>query len=301
MDSSLVSSYFENISLIIPAYNEEKAIEHTLDELSREECLQSAEIIVIDDGSKDNTANIVAKFSKIRLIRHHTNMGYGSSITTGVRAANREWVIWFDSDGQHRPEDLIALGSRLVSDGLDYCVGIRDSSSHEDQNRKFGKSILRLIIHLLVGKPLKDFNSGLRGFRHDINRRLLPLLPARFGASTATSLLMLQGKYRGAEVPIVVRQRKGHSSVNQIRDGILTLVIILRMIMIYKPLRLFVGLGSFLVLTGVVYGFIRAFSDGQGIPVLASLIVIFGLQTLFFGLLSDQINSLRYERFENTD
>ena len=287
----------ERISIIIPAYNEEAGIAQTLQSLVDEKRLAGAEIIVVDDGSSDQTTGITKNFPQVKLIQHPFNRGYGSAICTGTRAAKGEYILWFDSDGQHRVEDLLNVCDKLIGGQLEYCIGVRDENSYQDPNRRFGKWLIKLSVDFALGKRVPDFNSGLRGFRRDILLRYLHLLPKGFGASTLTTLLMIESDHYGATVPIVVNQRLGKSSVKQLRDGFRTLRIILHILLLFKPLKFFGIIGCALITTGMVYGLVKASINGLGFPVLAALLVILGLESFFFGLLCDQVSALRREKF----
>lgn len=290
---------YANVSVLIPAYNEEQGIATTLQELVAEPRLSGAEIIVINDGSSDCTSDEVRAFPEVRLLEHRVNHGQGQALRTGARAAKRQYIAWFDADGQHRVEDLIAVVDTLIEDDLDYCVGVRDARSHEVRNRRAGKLILRMIINFVARQPVRDFNSGLRGFKRDVLLQYAHLLPRGFGASTTTTLLMLEQEHVGREVPIVVRERIGSSSVNQLRDGSRTLMIILHILMLFRPMQLFGAIGAALFATGMIYGLGVAFQRGQGFPVLAAVIVIMALQSFMIGLLADQISALRRERLDS--
>ena len=297
MEPSTAVSNGRNYSIIIPAYNEETGIAQTMQQLLDEKKLQEAEIIVVDDGSTDQTAEIIQRYPRVKGIRHFMNTGYGSSIVTGTRASTRDYVIWFDADGQHRVEDLLAVGAKLTGDQLEYCIGVRDNTSYQDANRKLGKWLLKQSVNFSVGRKVPDFNSGLRGFKREVLLRYLHLLPKRFGASTLTTLLMTEENHYGATVPIRVNQRLGKSTVKQVRDGFQTLNIVLHIMLLFKPLKFFGWVGLILIISGSIYGVIKALLVGLGIPVLAALVVILGLQSFFFGLLCDQISALRRERF----
>ncbi len=286
------------LSIIIPAYNEEPAISQVLEEICSEPALQGAEIVVVDDGSTDATCEQVQQFQRVHLIRHPHNQGYGSALRSGVKSSTGKYVLWFDADGQHRVEDLVTVAETLQREELDFCIGARETNSYQPALRKPGKFILRAAVRLAAGPSVKDFNSGLRGFKRDVIKRYLHLLPRGFGASTTTTLIMIERGYIGKEVPIVVQNRIGKSSVNQLRDGAKTLMLVLRIFLLFKPMLFFGGIGLVFIIIGGLYGFIKAMILGQGFPVFAALIVIFGFQSVFFGLLADQIGSLRRERFE---
>jgi glycosyltransferase involved in cell wall biosynthesis len=285
-------------SVIIPAFNEAAGIRQTLEQLLAYPELQAAEIIVIDDGSTDETAALVAQFAQVRLIRHRVNRGYGAAIRTGVRNACGAYIIWYDADGQHRPEDLLLIYAVLIQEDLDYCIGVRDANSHRPASRQFGKLILRKVVDVAAGEKVRDFNSGLRGFKREVLVQYLHLLPNGFSASTTTTLIMKERGYVGNEVAIVTQERIGKSTVKQLRDGTGTIMLILRIVLLFKPMIFFSTLGLSLVLIGMVYGLIETFAVRQGFPVFGALVIILGVQTLFFGLLNDQISLQRRERFE---
>ena len=288
----------KKISIIIPAYNEEVGISHTLNLLCHEAYLHDAEIIVINDGSSDKTGQVVSGFKQVKLIDHIFNRGYGSAICTGVRAASGEYVVWFDADGQHQVSDLVRICDKLINDQLEYCIGVRDGVSYQDPDRKLGKWLLKQAVNFSVGRPVPDFNSGLRGFRRDILHAYLHLLPKGFGASTLTTLLMIERNHYGAALPITVAERKmGKSTVRQFHDGMRTLQIILHIVLLFKPLKFFGIIGLIFIIVGVVYAFIKANINHLGVPISASLLIILGMESFFFGLLCDQISALRRERF----
>jgi glycosyltransferase involved in cell wall biosynthesis len=287
-----------DFSILIPAFNEAAAIGNVLAELCNEPALSNSEIIVIDDCSTDKTAEIVRKFPQIKLLQHRLNKGYSAAIKTGVKGSNGKFVVWFDADGQHQVKDLVKVMTALKDRDLDYCIGVRDAKSHQDFDRRLGKFLLRLAVQTAAGRKITDFNSGLRGFKREVLTRYLHLLPKGFGASTTTTLLMLERGYYGEDVPITVLKRQGKSSVKQLRDGYRTLTIIVRLFLLFKPMKFFGSIGLFLLLVGSAYGLERAITSKQGIPVLAALIIILGIITVFIGLISDQISSSRLERME---
>lgn len=287
-------------SILIPAFNEENGIAATLQELIDEPRLKGFEIIVVNDGSSDLTAEVVKGFPTVTLVTHRKNRGYGASIKTAVRKASGEYVFWFDADGQHQAEDVVRIAEKIIGDNLDYCIGIRDHRSYAEKGRIFGKFILKHVVNIAAGQEVQDFNSGLRAFKRSLLLRYLHLLPERFGASTTTTLLMLCSDYVGDEVPIVVRKRIGKSSVKQLRDGFQTLFLTLRIFIMFKPILFFGNIGWVFIVAGSLYGFSEAFLSKHGFPVLSAIVIGVGVQSLFFGILADQLSSIRIERLEKS-
>lgn len=284
------------VSVIIPAYNEEAGIEATIRELV-DSVPDNYEIIVIDDGSKDDTylkASSV-EFDRLRIVRHQRNKGYGTAIKTGTRHANGDVVVWYDSDGQHRPCDLLGVVNKLIDEDLDYCIGIRTADSHVDKNRKFGKKVLSFIANKMAKEPMPDVNSGLRAFKKEVLYRHLHLLPKRFGASTVTTFIAQEMDYEGGEYPITVRKREGTSTVKPVRDGLATLKLIMNIVLLFRAKEVLSKIAIVMVAVGTIYGLWSALTQHLGIPVLSAILVLFGVQMYFFGIISAQISALRLE------
>jgi glycosyltransferase involved in cell wall biosynthesis len=282
-----------DLTVVIPAYNEAEAIGVVVKELVQK--VEGALVLVVDDGSDDETAR-VAEAAGATVIRHQRNRGYGASIKTGIRAAQTTYVAMYDADGQHRPDDLLRLYEAAPKH--DVVIGARDKASHQVFVRRPGKWVLARTADALVGRKIPDLNSGLRILRRSIAMRYLHLLPDGFSASTTTTVCVMQRGYDVEFVPITTRERVGKSTVKQFRDGLNTIYLIMRLIVLFNPNRFFLPPAITMVLFGLVYGFVKAFRLHHGFPVLALLLVSTGLITAMFGLLADQISSLRREMYE---
>ena len=283
----------EDLTVVIPAYNEAEAIGVVVKELV--EKAGGVKILVIDDGSEDDTAAIAAA-AGATVIRHKRNRGYGAGVKTGIRAAGTTFVAMYDADGQHRPEDLLRVYE--AARDRDAVIGARDKSSHQVATRRPGKWILAKTANTLVGQTIPDLNSGLRVMRREIVTRYLHLLPDGFSASTTSTVCFMQRGYDVEFVPITTRERVGKSTVKQFRDGLNTIYLIVRLIILFNPTRFFLPPSILMVLSGLIYGFTKAFRLHHGFPVLALLLVSTGLITAMFGLLADQISSFRREMYE---
>lgn len=287
------------LSVLVPVFNEESGIGAALAALSAEPRLRGAQVIVIDDGSHDHSAEIAGSCPGVTLLRHERNRGYGAAIKTGLRAASGDFVAWYDADGQHRPQDLADMVCRIEDESLDAVLGARSRESYAVRERLLGKVVLKLVAQGIVGRTIPDVNCGLRVFRRDVLERYLHLLPDGFSASTTTTLLMLKRHYRVAFHAVLAPRRAGQSSVRQLRDGLSTLHLIARVVMLFNAFRAFSAIAAVIGVTGLVYGTVVALTHKLGFPVLAALMVIVALQIFLMGLIGDQISAMRIERLED--
>ena len=281
------------LSVVIPAYNEEKGIAKTLGELTSVAESEGYEIIVVDDGSGDATGDIVKTFPSVRLIRHPHNKGYGAALRTGIREARGRYVLFCDADGQHRIEDVVRVAE--LARGFDMVVGKRIKGSHVERRRVLGKKVIELVANYLSGVRIPDFNSGLRVFRREIILKYLHLFPNGFSASTTSTLIMLKRGYDIQWEPIQTEQRIGKSSVKQLKDGLQALLLVVRLIALFDPLKVFLPTSSLLVLFGIVWSIV--YFPG-GFSVFAVVLILSGILIFFFGILCDQVSQLRLEKYE---
>lgn len=284
----------KKISVIIPAYNEEAAVESVVRGLIRR--LPEAEVIVVNDGSADSTGKYAARAGAV-VLNHDLRLGYGASIKTGVREAGGEYVLLCDADGQHSAEDAGRVAEQC--DGYDMVVGARDKSSHSPFWRKPGKAVLAVFADALAGRKIPDFNSGLRVFRKRVLLRYLHLMPDGFSFSLTSTLAMIKSKKRVLYIPIKVSERKGKSMVVPWKDGPNTLMLMLRLIVLFEPLKVFLPISGclfFLTFVSFIVNFMAAgrleFGKSSVMLFLSSLIIF------MFGLLCDQVSAIRREKHE---
>jgi len=278
------------VSIVIPAFNEEEAIYDVVNSLRLALKDIDYEILVIDDGSSDQTA-LKAKKAGAHVISRASNRGYGAALKLGIRQAMHEWVVIMDSDGQHKANDVLHLiEERDV--GHDMVIGARDKKSFQYASRMPGKKFLQWVASYLVGEKPDDVNSGLRIFRKADALRYLPILPNGFSFTTTLTLAMLKDGCDVASFPIQVGTRQGRASNVKIKDGLETLMLILRIAMLFNPLKVYLPMSLVLFVVGVSYGIyeiIRNFNipDGSVLLVMAAIIVF------CFGILADQLSSIR--------
>ncbi|MBL7197032.1 MAG: glycosyltransferase family 2 protein [Candidatus Omnitrophica bacterium] len=282
-----------NLSIIIPAYNEENQITKTIDDLKLH--YSSAELIVVDDCSSDNTFQILSD-REVNVIRHRCKRGYGAALKTGIRSAKNENICLFDADGQHNAKDIKRLLEHI--DINDMVVGARERGSYVDPERIPGKKILNFVANFLMKQKIPDINSGLRIIKRTIIKKYIHLLPDGFSASTTLTLIMLSRGYEVKWIPIKVTKRIGKSSVSQLRDGVNVFLLIIRIMSLFNPLRVFLPISIFSTLIGIIYGTYKLFTVGTIFPVGGFIFIFIGVMSFFFGITVDQISELRKERFE---
>jgi glycosyltransferase involved in cell wall biosynthesis len=284
----------EDTSVIIPVYNEEESIGKIVKELKA--LYPDIEILVIDDGSTDNTAN-VASNAGAKVITHHYNIGNGAAIKTGVRYSRSINLVFMDGDGQHDPRDV----SRLLSDlgEYDMVVGARTRGCDLSRIRNLGNRVMNMVANLLAEMKIPDLTSGFRAIKRDRVMEFLHLFPNRYSYPATITIAMLKAGYQVKYIPLdtIKKREKGKSEIRPIRDGFRFLIIIMRMIMLFDPLKVFLPASSGLCLFGILLAIYQIIFKG-GIYGASILTILTGIFTFLFGLLADQISRLiqRYER-----
>jgi glycosyltransferase involved in cell wall biosynthesis len=281
-----------NTSIIIPVYNEEEIIGSLVRSINS--AFPDSEVIVINDGSTDDTARELSKSDAI-ILNHEFNRGYGASLKTGARAATRDYVLFCDGDGQHSVEDVRKLIKEC--DGYDLVIGARNSDSYQPFLRRPGKFIMDKYAEFLAGTKILDLNSGLRIFKRDTLMRYLHIMPDGFSFSTTSTLTIIKCNLKYKYIPITVQKRIGKSSVRQLKHGPHTLLLMLRLAVLFEPLRVFLSVAGttfILCLGSLVIDMIctGGFSDTTVILSIATIIFF------MFGLICDQVSAMRREKHE---
>ncbi len=286
-------------SIIIPCFNEGEVIQEVLTALKaflHQNLEDTYEIIVVDDCSTDDTPEKLKRLEGIRVFRHPINRGYGASIKTGIRLARGAFVATFDGDGQHNPADLLHLCQKIHTEQWALIVGARAKVLHSKLWRMPGKWLLGWLANFLSRTKIPDLNSGLRVFQKEIISRYLHLCADRFSFSTTSTLILLNRGYSIAYLPIEVKDRQGKSTVS-LMTGYETILLILRIVCLFDPLRVFIPASVMLVVVGIIHA-IPYFVLKRGLTTGSVLIILAGILVFFFGLLADQISALRKEKYE---
>ena len=248
------------------------------------------EVLVIDDGSSDDTA-ARAERAGARVIRHPYNKGNGAAVKTGIRHATGEFVIVVDADGQHRAEDACRLAARLGE--YDLVVGARSAGTQATTARRGGNALLNGLASYLTGRAIPDLTSGFRGARREHLREFIHLLPNGFSTPTTTTLAFIRAGYNVTFEPIQAEARLGRSKIRFARDGTKFFLILLKIMTIFSPLRVFVPVSASAFGVGAAYGIGNYVLYGR-IPNGAVLLILFAVIVFLVGLVSEQISTLRF-------
>jgi glycosyltransferase involved in cell wall biosynthesis len=277
------------VSVVIPAFNEGPVIAQVVSALAQAGPWR--EIIVVDDGSGDGTGAHAAEAGAI-VVRHPYNKGNGAAVKSGIRRAVGEYVLILDGDGQHSPEDACRLVSRLGE--YDLVIGARSPQTQATRARRFGNSALNRLASYLTGREIPDLTSGFRAARRDCLAEFLHLLPNGFSTPTTTTLAFIKAGYNVAFEPTAARQRMGSSKIRFARDGTKFFMIILKIVTLYSPMRVFVPLSLVTFIVGALYAAWNVIVHDR-IPNGAMLLILFAIGIFLVGLVSEQISAMRFE------
>jgi glycosyltransferase involved in cell wall biosynthesis len=277
------------VSVVIPAYNEGDSVAAVVRAMT--EAGAWREIIVVDDGSTDDTSAQAAA-AGATVVRHPYNKGNGAAVKSGIRRASGEYVLILDGDGQHQAADAHRLTARLGE--YDLVVGARSAATQATQARRFGNNALNRFASYLTGHHIPDLTSGFRAARREHLLEFLHLLPTGFSTPTTTTLAFIKAGYNVAFESSEARPRVGASKIKLARDGAKFFVIILKIVTIFSPLRVFVPIAAASFLLGVAYG-IWNFVVHSRLPNGSVLLILFSVVVFLVGLVSEQISALRFE------
>lgn len=279
-----------DISIILPAKNEAESLDNVLRKLK--ELYQKAEIIVVDDGSTDNTADVCKK-NNIKLIPHSYSMGNGAAIKSGARSASGDVLVFMDADGQHDPSDIAALLDH-ISNGHDMAVGARKTGSHASMGRYLGNSFYNWLASWMVGQKIEDLTSGFRAVKAEKFREFLHLLPNGFSYPSTITMAFFRSGYSVVYEPVTVKQRVGKSHLKPVRDFFRFLIIIFRICTLYSPLKLFFPVSVIIFISGVVY-YLYTYLLYERFTNMGAILFITSILVFMIGLVSEQITLLMYQ------
>ena len=275
------------ITVVIPAHNEEKAIGIVLDELIEILKELPCEIIVVDDGSTDNTAKIVQE-KQVKLIQHTHNVGYGAAIKTGIKSAANDLILIIDGDGSYPVKAIPEL--LKVVDQYDLVIGARTGEEVKIQlYRRPAKWFLSKLANYLSETKIPDLNSGMRIFRRKDVVKICNILPNKFSFTTTMTLAYHTMGQLVKYVPINYYKRAGKSKIRPFKDGFNFIMLILRTITYFNPLKVFLPVGSAFFIAAILVFLFSKLITGRFMDVTTVLLVVAAIQTVLFGLLADLV------------
>ncbi|WP_372521547.1 glycosyltransferase family 2 protein [Sulfuricaulis sp.] len=280
----------QNISIIIPAKNEYAGLCVLLPALRKNH--PTAEIIVVNDGSSDDTAKVCTAHDVV-LLSHPYNIGNGAAIKSGARNATGDILVFMDADGQHNPDDIPRLLSKY-NEGHDMVVGARHSSSQASLGRSYANRIYNWLASWMVGRKIDDLTSGFRVATATKFREFIYLLPNGFSYPTTITMSFFRAGYPVAYVPIQAKARQGKSHINPLRDGVRFLIIIFKVGTLYSPLKLFAPISLVFFATGISY-YVYTYLTYTRFTNMSALLLITSILIFLIGLVSEQITTLVYK------
>jgi glycosyltransferase involved in cell wall biosynthesis len=277
------------VSVVIPANNEAPSIAAVVTAMAA--VARWHEIIVIDDGSTDDTEER-ARHAGAVVVRHPYNKGNGAAVKSGTRRASGEFVLVIDGDGQHRAADSRRLVAKLGD--YDLVIGARSPSTQATALRRLGNAALNWFAGYLTGRQIPDLTSGFRAARRECLLEFLHLLPNGFSTPTTTTLAFIKGGYNVAFEPTEASPRRGNSKIRLASDGTKFLMIILKIVTLFSPLRVFLPIALVSFALGLGYA-IWTIATQSHVTNSSVLLIVLAVMVLLVGLVSEQISALRFE------
>ncbi len=284
----------QNYSIILPAKNEAASLKRLLPKLKQAH--PKAEIIVVNDGSSDNTLYICEE-NKVKVISHPYSMGNGAAIKTGARHASGDILVFMDADGQHKPEDINRLLHKL-EEGYDMVVGARDRKSQASIFRGLANKFYNKLASYVTERKIEDLTSGFRTANAKKFKEFLYLLPNGFSYPTTSTMAFFRAGYAVTYLPIEAPKRIGKSHINLFRDGIRFLLIIFKVGTLYSPLKIFLPVSLFTFTLGFSY-YLFTFITAGRFTNMSALMFTTAMLMFFMGLVSEQITALMYKTDTN--
>jgi len=278
------------ITVLIPAYNEERSIGQTVKEIK--ELHPDFEVLVVDDGSTDKTQQI-AMDAGANVWPHPYNIGNGAAIKSGLRCAQGEWIVMMDGDGQHNPKDIARLLEH--KDEFDMVVGARQGMSKSNAHRDLANYFYNKFASYITKFKIKDLTSGFRLVNKKTAEQFIYLLPNTFSYPTTLTMAYMRSGRSVKFVPIKAGKRIGKSKINITQDGIRFFIIIAKVGTLFSPLRLFLPISFTLFITGFGYYLYTYITQGR-FTNMSALLLSTSVIVFMIGLVSEQISQMRYER-----
>ncbi len=289
-------SLSKTLSIVIPVYNEEKALPAVLPEIIAFVNENDYHLVLVNDGSRDNSLRLMIDFcnaeSRCTVINHKVNRGYGGAIKSGVNATQTDYVITIDADGQHYLEDVKKVFELLKEQDADMVIGSRKGQQEASAVRGLGKSIIRKVAKILMPINIYDINSGMKIYNTTLAQKYLKLCPDSMAYSDIIALVFISQRHLVLETPIRIKQRHAGESTIGARTAFETVMEILNVVILFNPMRVFLPFAGLLMIGGALWEGQFLFT-GRGVSIGASLLIISGILFFALGLITEQLSQIR--------
>ncbi len=282
------------LSIIIPSYNETENLPKLIPTLMQSAIKQDWEVIFVNDGSKDNSLQLLRDFQHtygFQIVHNKVNKGYGGAIKAGIRSAKTEWVITIDADGQHSIADIQKLHAYLLANDADMVVGKRPDSS-SGMYRRLGKFIIRKIAKILLPINIQDINSGMKIYSRDLAIKYLDLCPDSMAYSDIITLVFINYRHLVLEQSIDIHPRIAGESIISTRTAFQTVLEIINITLLFNPLKIFLPISLFSITIGILWA-LPILLQNRGLSVGALFLILSGILFFLMGLLAEQLSNIR--------
>ena len=284
------------LTIIIPAYNEAESLPQLLHELLPFAQLKNFKVIIVNDGSSDDTQAVLERNTtltkNISIINHKVNRGYGGALKSGINKARTQYCITIDADGQHSLSDIDRLLNTITETNADLVVGSRKGNSESGYYREFGKTILRWVAKLLMPLKIYDINSGIKIYDTKLAQKYIQICPNSMAFSDVITLTFVYQRNLVLEIPVKINQRKAGKSTIGLRTALDTLIEIINIVVLFNPMRIFLPLSFIFILASIIWE-IPIFLRGQGVSIGALLGFMTGIIFFLLGLIAEQLGNIR--------
>lgn len=287
------------LTLVIPAYNEEDSLRQFLPELLKFCEQYEMQLVIVDDCSRDGTGSMLDEAAEthnfLQICHHKVNKGYGGALISGLQMAETRFSVTLDADGQHRLEDVLHLLKKQDETDADLVVGSRENDAEGGSGlyRALGKKLIRFTAGRLVDDlPISDLNSGMKLYDTKLAQRYLRLCPDGMAFSEVLPLIFIQQKHLVTETPIAVVSRLGGKSTINTMTALDTLFQIINIVMVFNPMKIFLPIGGIMILLGILWA-IPFLARGSGLSSVSMMAMIAGLLLIMMGLLAEQLAQIR--------
>jgi glycosyltransferase involved in cell wall biosynthesis len=286
-----------DISIILPAYQEEQGIPPLLDRIREvmDRLGRTWEVLVVDDGSADGTA-ARAREAGSRVISHPYNIGNGAAVKTGIREARGRVIVMMDADGQHDPADIPRLLEPIGP--YDMVVGARTKASETSLHRDLANKVYNWFASYICNRRIEDLTSGFRAIKTHAARAFLYLLPNTYSYPTTLTLAIVRSGRSLKYVPVKTARRVGRSKIRLFRDGTRFFFIIMKIATLFSPMKVFLPVSALMFLTGLGYGMVRIFFFDTRYGPTSAMLMTVAVVVFMVGLVSEQVAQLRFDRSE---